>query len=959
MKGTKILTDYYQLAVEFFNSGKLSDAESCLKKLIQNKRNDFDAYNFLGIINLKRKNYEEAVKNFLKVIELKPNHPNVNYNLGLSYQALGKTDFAVDCFEKFLFHNEDNVDTLINLALLYLIKEKYDSVESIYSKAIKLFPNDERVLLNYSNFLIAKERYSELLNILVDEEKIFNKEISNEIAGFLINRSKALLFNGQAKESLKLLQKIYLYRTDIPDLILSLANVYLVLNENEKAHEYYVKLIDTDLSAAGFNGLGLIELRKMDVEKAEYHFQRAIQKDENVPDYHYNLSHCLLLKGNLKDGFREYEWRKKRKEFVKRNFKKPELQTEEIYNKKILLWDEQGIGDIIQFIRYAKLLKQSGAEVYFHCASNVVSLFSEYKFVDKIIPRISLEEPDVDYDYHISLLSLPRFFNTTLDTIPDTDKYLNVEQAIVEKWRKYFLAYSTKKIGLVWAGNPKHNNDKNRSIALKNFERLFRNKQFTFFSLQKGAGLEQANEFRNEIIILDSEINSLNDTAAIIENLDLVISVDTSVAHLAGALGKKTFVLLPFSPDWRWLKEGTNSIWYKSMRLFRQKNPGDWESVIEEINKVLVENIDLESFVIKNVKKRSSGKIFLGLAKGENFGWGVCSKYLKKELHKKIGAESLDEYFSLVDEGKVEGIVFHGLTDLEFKSIYKVRGDKNYGYTFFENVLLPASVENSKRYEKVIGGSTWCKQKMEEQGISNTDVLIQGIDPEVFYPITTPTNEKLFVIFSGGKFELRKGQDLVLLAVRHMMQKYQNVVLINAWYNFWPESITTMNKSNYIHFDLIAGSWNDFMMNIYKKNGIDATKVFTLPITPNEKLRELYSKTDIGLFPNRCEGGTNLVMMEYMACGKPVVASFNSGHKDILNEENSLMIKNMKEFQVFENNKLVSDWEEPDLDEIISKLEYAYENRDAIKKIGENAGKYMMNYTWEKTAENLLKILKV
>ena len=326
-------------------------------------------------------------------------------------------------------------------------------------------------------------------------------------------------------------------------------------------------------------------------------------------------------------------------------------------------------------------------------------------------------------------------------------------------------------------------------------------------------------------------------------------------------------------------------------------------------------------------------------------------------MAKKNLAESLEEYYSVDDGKKIEGKVFHGLTDIEFNSIYRVRGKQNYGYTFFENELLPVSVENAKKYDVVIGGSTWCKEKMEAKGILNTDVLIQGIDPELFYPIHENANEKLFVIFSGGKFELRKGQDLVLKAVKHIQDKYANVILINAWYNFWPQSIATMSKSSHIKFDYKGSNWAEIMNHIYEINGLNSKQIFTLPVTPNEKLRELYAKTDIGIFPNRCEGGTNLVMMEYMACGKPVIASYNSGHTDVLNGNNSLMLKEMKEFQLFENGKMHVDWNEPSLDELIDRIEFAYNNREKIKAVGQNAGKFMRDFTWSNTAEKLIKII--
>lgn len=367
-------------------------------------------------------------------------------------------------------------------------------------------------------------------------------------------------------------------------------------------------------------------------------------------------------------------------------------------------------------------------------------------------------------------------------------------------------------------------------------------------------------------------------------------------------------------------------------------------------------NFILQKEIEKNIK---SSKIYLALSKGENFGWGVCSKYLKKEmplLHKDTYEwdfeKENDEKFNL------EGKVVHALTGLEFESLSKIRGTENYGYTFFENELIELSRENAKKYEKVIAGSSWCEKKMNDYGISNTAVLLQGIDPELFYPVEEQKDESLFIIFSGGKFELRKGQDLVLAAIKILQQKYPDIILINAWYNMWPNSTKTMLNSKYINMDIDFNKpWQEIMSQIYEINKIDKNRIVTLDLVNNNELRSLYSKTDLGLFPNRCEGGTNLVLMEYMACGKPVVVSNTSGHTDVVNKNNSLLLNDLKEYKLYNGNKLWADWEEPSLEEIVSKIEFAYLNRKKINALGKQAGEDMKNLTWRQSAVDLLKII--
>lgn len=353
-------------------------------------------------------------------------------------------------------------------------------------------------------------------------------------------------------------------------------------------------------------------------------------------------------------------------------------------------------------------------------------------------------------------------------------------------------------------------------------------------------------------------------------------------------------------------------------------------------------------------------KLYLALSKGENFGWGVCSKYLNKGVSKLYQNTIQWDFENDTEETNyINGKVFHALTSLEFESITTLRGTENYGYTFFENELNDKSIENAKKYDIVFGGSTWNKQKMLVKGIKNSNVLFQGIDPELFFPIKENKNQSLFVIFSGGKFELRKGQDIVLKAVKILQEKYPDIILINAWYNLWPKTMELMQQSTHIKVKAKGSTWQEFMSDLYYTNKLDGDRIITLDVVDNKKLRNLYAATDLGVFPNRCEGGTNLVLMEYMACGKPVVATYATGHTDVLSDNHALLLKENKPFHLMHRNRLWADWVEPSLDELVAEIEYAYFHRDEIKRIGKNAGEFMKKFTWEKSAETLLNLINI
>jgi len=358
-----------------------------------------------------------------------------------------------------------------------------------------------------------------------------------------------------------------------------------------------------------------------------------------------------------------------------------------------------------------------------------------------------------------------------------------------------------------------------------------------------------------------------------------------------------------------------------------------------------------------NAEIPGESKLFLGLSSEGNYGWGVCSKHLIRELGKLTPCEVLDTSHLNDKIQNLDGKLFQTLTGIDLFSLCgDIKGTENYGYTFFEDELTPLSSENAKKYDLVLAGSTWCRDRLRERGIQNCDILLQGIDPNMFFPLPEEKKRDGFVIFSGGKFELRKGQDLVLRAVKILQQKYPDIFLVNCWYNNWPQLVKTMAASKYIQFDYQAGTWLDLLNRIYDLNGLDANRIKTFELVPYQMLREIYGRTDLGIFPNRCEGGTNLVLMEYMACAKPVVVANTSGHKDVVNADNALLLNELNEFNRFDSdNKLIARWQEPSLEELVAQIEYAYHHRDALSKIANKAGQDLKKFTWEKTARQLIR----
>ncbi len=1021
-----ISKDYYQSALDFFQEGNYQKAEDELQFLLNSGAIDYDVYNFMGVIALHKNDFSDAEVYFKKVLDFYPFHPEVNYHYGYALQNLKKYEEATAAYKLTIEKLPGNFDALNNLGLVYLALKNYDGAEKYFLTALQQSPSNPKVFNNIGNLyydieeFVKAEEYYQLaskedpansdykLNLALschkggnykkavrlyeaqlkaneNDIKILNNlsslyitiaeyqkarvyisrilTIEPENTTALFNHAKTYELEERFDEALALYANITCSEENEISAKANSAAIYLIREDKKTAESILRKIFGTENEIiVNLSQLCLVAMNQGDFKKASVIFEYILSINNNLSEVHYNYSHLLFLQEKIEKAQIEYEWRKKRKDYAKRNFVKPELTTQDINGKRILIYDEQGIGDIIQFIRYAKYLKARGAHVIFHCAFGVVNLIKHIEGLDEVISRQTVEEPAVEYDYHIALMSLPYYFKTTLGNIPANSVYLKAEKDISEKWKSSLSEYKGLKIGLVWAGNPGHTNDKNRSISLAQFKELFDIPGIHYFALQKGSRLEQAKEFSDKNVhILDPYIYNLTDTAAIIDNLDLVISVDTSVAHLAGAMGKPVWTLLPFAPDWRWMLKRDDSPWYPSMKLFRQTYKGDWGGVVEKLKSELLklsgcnDKKELNDFEKGDILP--GDEIYLALTKSNYFGWGICSKYLREELGKKI------DFIDITEENahqynRVPGTVLHAINDLSFHSYLNITGSKNIGYTFFEMEPNEKTIANSKNYNLVLTGSTWCKNKLNEYGITNAETLIQGVDPKLFFPLPRKDDEKLFVLFSGGKFELRKGQDLVLKAFQVLHKKYPDMILINAWYNLWPHLISSMSYSKFINFETTGNTWDEFMTHLLDINDIDRTKVISLPITPITKLRELYYKTDLGIFPNRGEGGTNLVLMEYMACGKPVIASYSTGHKDILTEDNSLLLKNINPFIIEAENKKIIDWEEPDLDELIYNIEYAYFNRNVIRQVGQNAANSMKNYTWENTADNLLKFLK-
>jgi Flp pilus assembly protein TadD len=369
-------------------------------------------------------------------------------------------------------------------------------------------------------------------------------------------------------------------------------NLGVALNEKgrlEEAIESYRKTIQLkpDYTEA-HNNLGVALRETGQFEEAIGEYRRAITIQPDFADAHWNLAQSLLLTGDFAQGWQEYEWRWKVPSLTpRRAFSQPQWNGQALGGRTILLHAEQGFGDTIQFVRYAQCVAERGGRVILESPPELARLLAGCAGVGKVIAR---GEPLPAFEAHSSLASLPFIFSTDLKTIPADVPYLLADGDLHQRWNKRLgNSPGRRKVGLVWSGRPNYKDHRKRAVDLSQLAPLAKIPDLDFYSLQIGDPAKQPRPAGMKLTDFPRELTDFAQTAAVIANLDLIVTVDTAVAHLAGAMGRPTWVLLPSIADWRWMRERSDSPWYPTMRLIRQKARGDWEGAVQVLAAQLAE----------------------------------------------------------------------------------------------------------------------------------------------------------------------------------------------------------------------------------------------------------------------------------------------------------------------------------------------------------------------------------
>jgi Flp pilus assembly protein TadD len=504
-----------------------------------------------GIALAEAGRIEEAMAHWRAALARQPSDARAHHNLGVALAQQGQHEAAVESLRQAIVYHPRYAEAHFNLGNVLLQQRKRDEALAAFRQAIEIKPDYFDAYVNLGSTLTEK---------------------------------------GQSRQAVIVLQQAIRLRPQSPEAHNNLGLAYADLGrwpEAETAFQEALRLKPEYVEA--HNNLASACNEQEKTVEAEAGYQIALWLQPDSVSTHWNRALAWLQAGNFERGWPEYEWRWRRKQTPPRPFPRPSWDGSPLAGRTILLHTEQGLGDMLQFIRYAALVKAQGATVVVQCPPFLIPLFARTPGIDRLVSEAA---PLPEFDVHSPFMSLPGLTGTTLSTVPAKVPYLFVDPERIARWRGKLRGSGKFKVGIVWQGNPHHAWDHHRSFPLSQFAALAALENVQLVSLQKGPGREQLDNLHEFEVMdigagLEASGDAYVDTAAVMCNLDLVISADTATAHLAGGLGVKTWIALSAKSDWRWLFRREDSPWFPTLRLFRQRVLDDWPPVFERMAETL------------------------------------------------------------------------------------------------------------------------------------------------------------------------------------------------------------------------------------------------------------------------------------------------------------------------------------------------------------------------------------
>lgn len=1240
--------------VRLHGAGRLAEASRAYRSALEADATMPEAHNNLGSVLAASGSLVEATECFREAVRLQPAYPQALMNLGLALTATRQFDEAVLAFEQAAAVMPESAEVQVNLGgALYQAGRESESAPC-FVRALSLDASNADAWNNYSAVLRKEGRLDSALDAMQRAVALRADDATFKANLGLILRE----LDRQAEAEQVLRSALAIAPTNVT-VLSTLAGGLWELGQVEEAVTLARRAVELDPhESEAWLVLANASSDRLEHEEALALLARSLEAKPRNETAHFNRALILLARGELAEGWAEYEWRWEMSKFARdrRVFAQPAWDGSSLDGRTILLHHEQGLGDTIQFARYAAELRQRwDACVIVEAQPSLASLIARSPGVSAVV---TAGDPSPAFDVHAPLMSLPYLLQTTLESVPADVPYLSAQMRPIASRVSRECALS---VGLVWGGHPKHTRDAVRSVSLDRFAPMADVPGVQLHALQVGPAARQLEQsaLRSRIIDLAPEIRDFEDTAAAIEALDLVITVDTSVAHLAGALGKEVWILLPYAADFRWLLNRTDSPWYPTARLFRQHTIGVWDDVFADVlaalriragadhetaermimlpsahkyrdgvprftlslpMAALGEADGAQRFEMERVGNGvdSEARYFLdqGLRDGDacvSVGdeWGLTAfsvatapgrslptlavveseqasrtmraNALRNQLTGEVlpvvanpasaapietlvreeprlrgrrivlhvarpggvsasiaqsegllrdaqlaaivwpfrpdGAgspaqedaiavlESLALYgfqhFVLVPAGAEPELVpftgeaaatvfslspsfidahdaretsadwtavagpsamapmnassrrahlaspfgaaeprtlrlgldmeinpttgwgnyalnlaihslargnpmpvlfqppeLGGLTPLQLTALepaldehrtahtllsragreglsadfpmmralannlevamahLKVQGTRTIGTVFFEDAHIDTvGVARGRGFDRIVAGSTWNAEVMRAHGLTNVRTVIQGIDPTVFHP--APRSGMFgdrFIVFSGGKLEYRKGQDIVVAAFREFARRHEDAMLMVAWHNNWPQTMAEVPLAGHVSTAPVADALGRLDIRGWlARNGIPADRVIDVGRTPNAMMGQIVREAHVALFPNRAEGGTNLVAMECMASGVPTILSANTGHLDFAREELCFTLRDQRAVRAPAGVRSVDGWGESSVEEAVDALERAYADWTEAQRRAARASVELQRHAWSRQIGLLLE----
>lgn len=720
---------YYYSATISLMSNDFISAENILRQVKTIQQDEVRYLNLLASIKLKQFKMDEAINLYSKVLKIKDDSFEAISNIviiKINIKDFEDVDFYIN---KLLILYPQNYLGYYYQAIVQFENKNFNEAEKYFVRALNYQP-DSIDVINSLVFLYLETNRLDEANVLL------NSVILEEDINTLNNKAKYYLLKEEFNKAKDLFLRIIKLYPENYDAKINLAYVYFLLKDFEESLNLYLELDNQFHNSELCFNIGVTFQELGELEKSYSYLKQAVEMSPDNHKYHIALAEVLLLEEDYENGWIENEWRHQEVYYSGQICKTDNFDLNKIGGKKILIYDEQGYGDIFQFVRYIKLLKEKGATTIFQVRKDLINIFDEQTYIDVVTDQYD----KTDYDYAFHLMSIPHIIYKSINTPLENVPYL-----YINKTKK--LDSKKIKTGIVWKGKqfPVHN--RKRHIELDEIKKIFELEHLDFYSLQLEITNEEKSIFEqfNNIKDLAKNISDFYDTAEIFNDLDIIITVDTAVAHLAGAMNKKVILMLPTVPDWRWLMETGSSPWYPNTIIFRQEKRGEWNSVIEKIyNYLLKEHLSENGPEVIDIQQNiNDNKLDLALRKIQKL---INVDQANPEVYNLLGI-----LYSKIDNGQKAIEYFTKSLELN-PSNFKVK--LNLANMIFHTGEISQALNN---YRMLYNENTNSVELLYNYGVALTEIADYKKAYEVFVKACKINPEFPEAQFNKGLIDLRFG----------------------------------------------------------------------------------------------------------------------------------------------------------------------------------------------------------